>query len=163
MTSGTLYDQGVDVYAYGVLPYRLFTPNMDLEGGRATRGVQQMVVRILRVARFRPVPEIPAAFWELVQRYWAQLPAERPSFKDIAELLQTNNKLILTGYGRVPKAAGADSLKFGLRECARGWSVADEVAEWTNRTWRARICETCGTGDHRKSESAAFGWEGPPI
>jgi serine/threonine protein kinase len=90
------YDQRVDVYAYGVLLYRLFTPNMDLDDGQSTRSIQQMMVRILRGVRFKRVPEIPAAFWELIQRCWAQLPDNRPSFKNIVELLQTNNELILT-------------------------------------------------------------------
>jgi serine/threonine protein kinase len=93
----TSYDQSVDVYAYGVLLYRLFTPNMNLDDGRVTRSVQQMMLRILRGTRFKQVPEIPAALWDLIQRCWAQLPADRPSFKDIVELLQTNSELILSG------------------------------------------------------------------
>jgi hypothetical protein len=37
------------------------------------------------------------AFWALIRRCWAQLPADRPSFKDIVELLQTSSELILSG------------------------------------------------------------------
>jgi serine/threonine protein kinase len=80
----------VDVYAFGVLLYTLFSENRKLDDNpeRPVRSPQQLLMRVAKGARFIRTPEIPEFYWNLITHCWAQDPAARPTFSDIVRLLK---------------------------------------------------------------------------
>jgi serine/threonine protein kinase len=88
-------DNSVDVYAFAILLYRLFCEDFELDGDYRCKNIQQTMLRIVRGARFKHVPAIPAPFWTLIQRCWAEQPKQRPSFKDIVAVMRTTGDLAL--------------------------------------------------------------------
>jgi serine/threonine protein kinase len=98
--NGDFYDQTVDVSGYGVLLYRLFSPDTDLDDNCPSRGVQQMTIRILQGARLKPVPDIPIPFRDLIRRRWLHEPKDRPPFSDTVDLLLRSDDLVVDGTDR---------------------------------------------------------------
>jgi serine/threonine protein kinase len=87
------YTAKVDVYAYGILLFGLFTNQKPFPKFKTAHGLQQAVIR-----GERPVipPEVPANVAELMRACWAQNPEERPSF---AEMLRNPDQFLLEAYG----------------------------------------------------------------
>jgi serine/threonine protein kinase len=81
----------VDVYAYGVLLYTVFTDKQIFkEGERPPRGPQQLLMKVAQGHRFMRQPEIPDVYWDLITRCWQQSPANRPTFDEIVrEMLES--------------------------------------------------------------------------
>lgn len=86
----------VDVYSFGVVLWELWTGHEPFEGVNYHALMQQMTTN----SNFRPampgspdwdgpVPLAPCDGWvELMQRCWAELPSERPSFTDVVAELE---------------------------------------------------------------------------
>jgi serine/threonine protein kinase len=91
------YTHAVDVYAFGVLVYQMFTKKLAMDDGLPTRSPQQMMMRILNGARLARQPEIPPPFWELIQNCWTQAPTERWKFSDIVTRMKDNMTYTLPG------------------------------------------------------------------
>jgi hypothetical protein len=49
------------------------------------------------IARFVKVPEIPEAFWTLIQSCWAAEPGPRPTFAAIVQQLKENDQVVVPG------------------------------------------------------------------
>ena len=87
------YGGAVDVYAYGVLLYQMFTDSLALDDAdRPIRSSQQLMMRVLKGARLKRVPGIPDFFWELITSCWQQKPGDRPRFADILEVLRARER-----------------------------------------------------------------------
>ena len=90
------YTEKVDVYAYAVALYQLFSTNlckMD-NGMQIPRNPNTYYMHIWnavkRGARFAKDPNIPEYIWGLIQRCWDHSPMNRPSMRDIVEELHRN-------------------------------------------------------------------------
>ena len=88
---GERYDSSVDVFAFGVLCYQGFTTNTELDGGQV-RGAAHYMMRVMRGQRLKRVPEIPDHWWDLITRCWAQIPDERPTFREIVVEMSDESK-----------------------------------------------------------------------
>ena len=87
------YDEKVDVYAYAILLYQMFTDitvHTALDNGSTVRRPQHLMREVLRGARFVRDPAIPERIWNLITRCWAGDPKNRPSFEDITQELLDN-------------------------------------------------------------------------
>jgi serine/threonine protein kinase len=90
------YGLPVDVYAYGVLLYQVFTKELQLDepppgkpsGKSSGQASTVMVPRIVKGARLRRHPNIPDMFWELITQCWSQNPRDRPSFSEIVDQMR---------------------------------------------------------------------------
>ncbi|KAG2436230.1 hypothetical protein HXX76_006541 [Chlamydomonas incerta] len=93
--------KAVDVYAYGVLLFELFT------GERAWEGMPRALLPA-RVALegWRPVfpPHTPRGFRELAERCWHPDPAKRPQFEEILTTLRTLREGWAASCGPQPPA-----------------------------------------------------------
>jgi serine/threonine protein kinase len=87
------YSFPVDVYAYGIILYQLFSNQQILEGSeRAPRSPQQLMTAVARGQRYKRPNHVPNAFWNLITKCWAHAPADRPRFEDIAnEMLASDD------------------------------------------------------------------------
>ena len=85
------YDRSVDIFAFGVLCYQGFTTNTELDGGQV-RGAAHYMMRVMRGQRLKRVPEIPDHWWDLITRCWAQIPDERPTFREIVVEMSDESK-----------------------------------------------------------------------
>ena len=86
------YTEKVDVYAYGVALYQLFSNNMSkLDNGRKVIAnhayAHQLWTAVSRGARFARDPKIPDYIWDLIQRCWDHSPMKRPAMRDIVREL----------------------------------------------------------------------------
>jgi serine/threonine protein kinase len=101
------YDISVDVYAYGVLLYQMFTKNVQVEDpprspdsearplhSRPTRSSIGVMLRIIGGARLRRCPNIPEHFWKLITQCWSQNPRKRPYFTEIVEQMRKDTFVI---------------------------------------------------------------------
>jgi serine/threonine protein kinase len=91
------YTNSVDVYAFGVMVYQMFTKKLAMDDKLPTRSPQQMMMRILGGARLARQPEIPDAFWGIITRCWSQAPADRPRFADVVAMMSGNTTFTLPG------------------------------------------------------------------
>jgi serine/threonine protein kinase len=94
---GEGYSTSVDVYAYAVFLYQMFTKKLDLDDGLPTRSPQQMMMRILGGARLKQQPEIPKAYWDVISKAWDHAPSKRPAFCDIAKSMRGNRQFAIEG------------------------------------------------------------------
>jgi NIMA (never in mitosis gene a)-related kinase len=92
------YNQAVDVYAYAVLLYCLFTsePQTKLTDGKGkVKNVSDLMKRIGTGARFGQVPEINSTYWDLITSGWQKEPINRPTFSEIVDAMIANVPLFL--------------------------------------------------------------------
>ncbi|EFA86258.1 ankyrin repeat-containing protein [Heterostelium album PN500] len=84
VTKGEKYSEKVDVFGFGMILYELFTrrvPFHDYEPVQASFKV---------VSGERPIipPTVDSRWAKLIQRCWDHLPANRPSFQEIIQIIQ---------------------------------------------------------------------------
>lgn len=85
------YTNKIDVYAYAVLLYRMFTQAMILDDNpRPIRSQQQLMMRVMKGARFRRDYTIPDALWNLITECWSDNAESRPSFAKIVKYFRDN-------------------------------------------------------------------------
>ena len=87
------YTGAVDVYAYAVFLFQMFSDSMTLDdNSRPPTSVQQWMMRVGRGARLARPPggAIPDFYWDLIVRCWDQNPSKRPTFVEILAKLQKN-------------------------------------------------------------------------
>jgi serine/threonine protein kinase len=87
------YNQSVDVYSYAMLLYSMFTPDPAamLDDGRGkVKSVPDLMKRVAAGARFRCVPQINEAYWDLITSGWEKKPYNRPTFTEIINAMITN-------------------------------------------------------------------------
>jgi serine/threonine protein kinase len=95
------YDEKVDVYAYAIMLYQIFSAKVELTSGPA-RTSQQLMMRIMAGVRFVKPEGISEPFWELIQKCWDRSPAKRPSFAAITALMiKDPEKFVLPGTDMV--------------------------------------------------------------
>lgn len=88
----------VDVYAYGILLYRMFSNDLRFRDNRPIRSSQQFMMEIGRGNRPARKENIPDVYWELIQQCWKQDPNDRLTFDEIVEILR-NDKYALEEFG----------------------------------------------------------------
>jgi serine/threonine protein kinase len=92
------YGFSVDVYAFAITLYSLFLPPTELDDNpRPPRSPQQLMMRCLRGARFKPSPKIPPEYWTLIESCWKGSPTDRPTFQDIIDFFVADHKYALPG------------------------------------------------------------------
>jgi serine/threonine-protein kinase len=86
-----------DVYAFAVFMYMSFTPKeTELEDG-PVRTPQNLKRRIVRGARLKRQPGIPDKYWELIQKCWDPIPANRPTFTEIVRAMRASTDYAIEG------------------------------------------------------------------
>jgi serine/threonine protein kinase len=103
------YGQEVDVFAFAVLLYQMFTARTEMgpavhEPGkvaqdkpRVLKSAAAVMMKINEGWRLVYRPEIPPEFWELITRCWADSPHDRPTFPEIVEVLMRSEKFAFAG------------------------------------------------------------------
>jgi serine/threonine protein kinase len=91
------YTNKIDVYAFAVLLYQMFTKKIEMDDGLPTKSVPQMMTRIEKGVRLKQQPEIPLKFWNLIRRCWNHAPHERPGFDVIVREMMENDEFLLPG------------------------------------------------------------------
>ena len=91
---GDHYTEAVDVYAYGVFLYQMFTGSLELDDGKGVaRSPPALMRRVMAGARLKRVPEIDDFYWNLSTSCWQGDPSARPTFLQIVEeFLENENK-----------------------------------------------------------------------
>ena len=88
------YDAKVDVYAYGIALYQLFSDNLHKMDGDVQLHDDNYRVEIWQAVsagrRFASDARIPDYIWGLIQRCWSHSPAERPSMSEVVKELRTH-------------------------------------------------------------------------
>ena len=82
------YDGAVDVFAYAVLLYQLFSDNLVFDDGRRPKNNYQVWEKTKNGFRLQRQPEIPDFYWDRITSAWEGVPEARPEFCEIIELLQ---------------------------------------------------------------------------
>jgi serine/threonine protein kinase len=125
----------IDVYAFAVSVYSIFAPPETLDDDPTPPSTaRQFLTRVRAGARFAKVPEIPDAWWALVQSCWAPDPGSRPTFEAIVQQLKTNDDLVVPG------------------------TDLEKYHEYQAR----RLCESAGSridNDIRAAIARALGWD----
>jgi serine/threonine protein kinase len=91
------YSAAVDVWSFGVFIYDIFATDLEFEDGHPIKNAQQMMLRIMRGARFKRVDGIPDALWDLMLTCWDTDPLQRPTFAQIVDKLKRNDGMVLPG------------------------------------------------------------------
>jgi serine/threonine protein kinase len=94
------YTGKVDVYAYAVILYEMFTDSMKLDDnpGKPFVSLQQLLLRVSKGFRFVHVDAISPWYWALIQRCWSQGPDLRPQFREIVDLfLSHRSEYVIPG------------------------------------------------------------------
>lgn len=86
-----------DVYSYGFLLYRMFSNTIEFEK-KKIRTPQQFIMQITRGKRPNKPKDIPEHYWNLIQNCWKQNYLDRPTFKQITEILK-DDKYALEEFG----------------------------------------------------------------
>jgi serine/threonine protein kinase len=95
------YSFGVDVYAFAMTLYSMFTPPKEMDDKRPpSRTPQQLMARIGKGTRWAKKPEIPDYYWAVIVKCWDIGPENRPQFKDIVEEFVTTHDYLLPGADR---------------------------------------------------------------
>jgi hypothetical protein len=86
---GENYDQSVDVFAYAVLLYSLFVqnPKQNLSNNKQPKSRQDLMQEIGKGIRYKRVPQINQAYWDLITNGWDHNPRMRRTFADIVDWL----------------------------------------------------------------------------
>lgn len=98
MDESETYSLPVDVYAYGILLYKMFAPKLQFADNKPLKSPHHFMMKISKGER--PVrPEgVPDHYWELIENCWKQNPDERPTFEEITNLLK-DDKYALEEFG----------------------------------------------------------------
>jgi serine/threonine protein kinase len=91
------YTNMIDVYAFAILLFQMFTNKVEMDDGLPTRSPQQMMMRVMHGSRFKKQPEIPGMFWNLIQKCWDGAPEKRPGFDVIVKEMMENDEFLLPG------------------------------------------------------------------
>ena len=92
------YTKSIDVYAYGVTLFQIFSDSIVLDRGTGRiRAPQQLMLNVMRGARLARVPGIPDCLWDLICSCWAHKPEDRPTFVEIVERLRDSTDWIFPG------------------------------------------------------------------
>ena len=85
LRSNPFYDEKVDVYSFAVLLYEVLTFSTPFQG----MGQDQIVMGVIEHGMRPPIASHygPPGLIDLIEQCWAESPAERPSFDQIAYLL----------------------------------------------------------------------------
>lgn len=85
------YMKASDVYAFGMVVYEIMTTKKPLEGFTQF----QIIFQVPR--GYRPPIDnlVPECYRNLINKCWQKKPEKRPTFKQIIQLLTTNNDFIL--------------------------------------------------------------------
>jgi serine/threonine protein kinase len=94
---GEPYGKPVDVYAFAIMLYQMFTKKLDMDDSLPTRSPQQMMMRIMNGVRLKRQPEISDAYWDLITHCWAHGPEARWTFEGIVEKIRTSDQFALPG------------------------------------------------------------------
>jgi serine/threonine protein kinase len=88
----------IDIYAFAVSVYSIFAQPTTLDDDPTPPNTaHQFLTRVQAGARFVKVPEIPDAFWTLIQGCWARDPGSRPTFEAIVQQLKADDGLVVPG------------------------------------------------------------------
>ncbi|KAG1661344.1 hypothetical protein FOA52_005906 [Chlamydomonas sp. UWO 241] len=86
LTCNRKVTSSVDVYAFGILMWELFTGLRPYGNTKQQQLVEEVVMRGLRPTF---PPHTPPNYKQLAQECWSGAPAQRPTFKDVLLLLNT--------------------------------------------------------------------------
>jgi serine/threonine protein kinase len=88
----------VDVYAFGMLIYTMFTNQQIFKPGeKPPRGPQQLMMKVAKGERLMRPEGVPDLFWNLITKCWSQAPAERPSFQELVNMMLTSDEYVFAG------------------------------------------------------------------
>jgi serine/threonine protein kinase len=96
------YTKAIDVYAYGILLYHLYTSEIVLDDGSAIRSPQQLLMRFAKGSRLKRLPEISTTMWDLISGCWEAVASKRPTFDAIVTKLQSCHDFCFPGTD-IPK------------------------------------------------------------
>jgi serine/threonine protein kinase len=93
------YTFPIDVYAYAVTVYSIFTNDTTLECGVLRNAVAfgQKICDGHRLRRPHGEREVPDAIWEMIESCWIQGPSQWPSFREIAQRVAAHRDLWFEG------------------------------------------------------------------
>jgi serine/threonine protein kinase len=94
---GNPYTEKVDVYAFAMLVYQMFTNEIELADGKPYRSPAQLMMRVSQGQRYKRVKGIPDKIWALIEDCWSAKPAERPSFAKVVERLKNDAGICFPG------------------------------------------------------------------
>eukprot|EP00466_Bigelowiella_natans_P018193 jgi/Bigna1/77112/fgenesh1_pg.45_\ len=83
----SLYGYEVDVFAFSIILWEIATRRYPYVSVRRTLDIQQMVLAGLRL-RLPAGCRLPVRYTQLMNRCWQESPRKRPSFVEVAQLLQ---------------------------------------------------------------------------
>lgn len=107
----------------------MFSTNRILEGfARPARSQRQFMQHVAAGKRLKKVPEIPDAWWNLIERCWDSAPDQRPEFKQIVnELLQ--NDMVIDGTNMVEYKEYQARMTQPIEEDVEMAKVVDSIIE----------------------------------
>ena len=85
------YGFPVDVYAFGILLYRLFTTEIVFEDLKPIRTAFHLKSKIEKGLRFKKPNHVPEHYWELIQKCLSISPEDRPSFSEFIDIIVKND------------------------------------------------------------------------
>jgi len=86
-----------DVWAYGILIYRTFTSEFELDGMRFGPSMGSRMRAVAAGARLKRHDGIPDKWWEAIDCCWREDPRARPTFDEIVSVLMTDDSMALPG------------------------------------------------------------------
>lgn len=84
------YTFSADVFAYGMILYRMFSTKLEFANVKVLRSVQQFLMKIGNGIRPIKPENMPDSYWELINRCWDQDESKRPTFQEIVEELKSD-------------------------------------------------------------------------
>jgi serine/threonine protein kinase len=92
------YSYPVDVYAFAVSLHVILGGGMELDDRPAPlRSSQQLLMRVLRGARFKRKAGIPDYHWSVITQCWVTDPHDRPTFLALLDEFQRNHAYAIAG------------------------------------------------------------------
>lgn len=99
MDGDETYDVSVDVFAFAMIIYRMFSRCFNYSEQKRVRCIQQFWSLIGRGKRPCRPDSIPDCYWELIQNCWRQNPRDRLTFEEITEILKSD-KFAIEEFGK---------------------------------------------------------------
>jgi serine/threonine protein kinase len=88
------YDQKIDVYSFGIILYEIVTGN----GLFSNDGNKMKLFVDMQTGKRPDIPEYVFGFIrDMIEKCWSQTSSKRPEFKDIWEILKTNEFNVMDG------------------------------------------------------------------